>query len=147
LPRVVLAGEELAPAFARQRQPVADPQQREVDALVAEQIAVERLQGARVVVARRLRDAAAPEHVVDRDRERAVAGEDADLDRLPGAAHQQRRQLALFGADLHAGVRPRTGRLAQRLLRRTFARRMLVHTHLFVTLGGDWGGHAHRSGR
>src|SRR3979411_1968895 len=40
----------------------------------------------------------------ERDRQRAVAGEDADLDRAARAdqLHEQRHELALLGRDLHA---------------------------------------------
>jgi hypothetical protein len=60
------------------------------------------------------------------DRERAVAGEDADLDRPPRAddLDEQGEELRLLGADLHARRGMRAGRLADADLRPRLARRV-----------------------
>jgi phosphoketolase len=50
-------------AFAREREPVADREERHVDALVTVRLGVQRLQRGRVGVVRDTRDGAIPQHV------------------------------------------------------------------------------------
>jgi hypothetical protein len=73
----------------------------------------------------------------------AVAGESADLDRAPRAEQldQQGHELALIGGDLHAGMRMRSRRFAQRCLRRVLAQRMGEHVleEVVVDLQGAQG--------
>ncbi len=62
-----------------------------------------------------------------RHRERAVAGEDADLERATSShqPHQQRHELALLGRDLHAAVRLLARGGAQGGLRGVLAQRVI----------------------
>src|SRR6185437_13625133 len=79
-----------------------------------------------------LADVAAPQLAVGRQRlgdvQRGVAGESADLDRLPGADRlgEQCHLLALVRRDLHAGLRQLRGLLAQPALERAVAQPAFV---------------------
>ena len=70
---------------------------------------------------------------------RAIAGEGADLDRAPRGdqLHEQRQQLALVGADLHAGMRVPARGLAQGSQRRVLVHRVLDHVAVQRVVDGQ----------